>query len=61
MCDGDRMRDIIIVTFGVPNENGKVIEFFAERGLCIGNTYFKHKSKYKWRESFSMIDLVLVR
>ena len=44
-----------------------MVEFYAERGLCIGNTYFKHRSlhKYtrveKWSLAKSMIDLVLVK
>ena len=31
--------------FGVPeeNDNGRVVEFCAERGLCVGNTYLEHK------------------
>ena len=30
--------------FGVPGENERVVEFCTERGLCVGNTYFKHKT-----------------
>ena len=27
------------------NDNGRrVVELFGERGLCVGNTYFEHKS-----------------
>ena len=46
------------------------MEFYAERGLCIGNTYFKHRSLDKYTrvsrgqdrvEVRSMIDLVLVK
>ena len=29
--------------FGVPNENGKGVDDCTEKGLAIGNTYFKHK------------------
>ena len=53
------------------NENGKrVMEFCAERGLCVGNTYFKHKNLHKYTrvarsqdgvEVKSMLDLVLVK
>ena len=60
-------------TFGVPGENDKgrrVVEFRAERGLCIGNTYFKYRSLPKYTrvargqdgvEAKRMIDLVLVK
>ena len=37
--------------FGAPGEkvNGiKVVEFCAERGLCMGNTYFEHRSLHKY-------------
>ena len=46
------------------------MEFYAERGLCMGNTYFKHRSLHNYtrvargRDSVeikSMIDLVLVK
>ena len=26
----------------------EVLEFCAERGLCVGNTYFEHKSLHKY-------------
>ena len=48
----------------------KMVEFFAERGLCINNTYFKHKSLHKYTRVArdqdgvkvqSMIDLVLIK
>ena len=42
---GNRTRAIITGASGVPGEsdNGRrVVEFYAERGLCVGNTYFKH-------------------
>ena len=57
----------------VPGENDnirRVVEFCEERGLCVGNTYFKHRSLYKYTkmargldgaEIKSMIDLVLVK
>ena len=46
------------------------MEFCAERGLCVGNTYFKHRNLHKYTrvargqdrvELKSMIDLVLVK
>ena len=40
------MRAAITGAFRVPgeNENGRrVVKFCAERGLCVGNTYFEHK------------------
>ena len=43
----DRVRASITGTFGVPGENNngrRVVEFRLERGLCVGNTYFEHKS-----------------
>ena len=67
------MRPIITGTFGVPGEIEnwrRVVEFCAERGLCVGNTYFEHKSLHKYTrvarghdgvEVKSMIDLVLVK
>ena len=67
---GDRMRAGITRVFGVPgvNNNGKrVVEFCAERGLCVANTYFKHRSFYKYTrvpngvEAKNMIDLVFVK
>ena len=39
---GDRMRDGIIGAFGVPGENDndrRVVEFCAERGLYVGNIF----------------------
>ena len=58
---------------GVPerNNNGRrEVEFCAERGLCVGNTYFKHRSLHKYIrvasgedgvEVKSRINLVLVQ
>ena len=40
---GYRVRASISGAFGVPGENDngrRVVEFCAERGLCVGNTYF---------------------
>ena len=46
------------------------MEFCAESGECVGNTYFKHKSLFKYTslargqvgvEVKNMIDLVLVK
>ena len=70
---GDQKRDGITGGFGVAgeNENGrKVIDFCEERGMCVSNTFFKHKSIHKYTrvgvgrdgiEVKSMIDLVLVK
>ena len=44
---GDRVRGGITGAFGVSekNDNGRrVVEFCAERGLCVANTYLEHKS-----------------
>ena len=47
-----------------------MVEFCAERGLCVNNTYFEHKSLHKYirvardRDGLkvkSMIDLELVK
>ena len=53
------------------NDNGRrLVEFYEERGLFVGNTYFKHSSLHKYTrvargrdgvELKSMIDLVLVK
>ena len=46
------------------------MEFCAERGLCVGNTYFKHRNLHKYTKVargqdvmkvMSMIDLLLVK
>ena len=46
------------------------MEFYAERGLCVGNTYFKDKSLHKYTRVArgqdgvavkSMVDLLLVK
>ena len=48
----------------------RVIDLSAEKGLCLGNTYFEHKSLYRYTrlargqdgvEVISMIDLWLVK
>ena len=69
----DRTRVTVISAFGVPGENvngRRVVEFCAERGLCMGNTYFKHRTLHKYTrvarsqdevEIKSMIDLVLAK
>ena len=68
-------REITGITgaLGVPGENDnerRVVEFCAEMGLCVGNTYFEHKSSHKCTrvskgqvrvEVKSMIDLVLMK
>ena len=70
---GDRKRDGIIGGFGVEgeNENGRrVIDFCVERGMCVCNTFFDHKSVHKYTrvgtgrdgtEVKSLIDVVLVK
>ena len=48
---GDRTRAGITGAFGVTGEsdNGRrVVEFCAERGLCVVSTYFKHRSVHKY-------------
>ena len=48
---GDRTRACITGVFGIPGENDngrRVMEFCAERGLCVGNTYSKHRSLHKY-------------
>ena len=47
----DSTKDVITGAFEVPGENDndrRVVEFCAERGLCVGNTYFKHRSFHKY-------------
>ena len=70
---GDRKKAAIIGGFGVPGEddNGRrMVELCAEKGLCVGNTYFQHRSMHKYtrvakgRDGVglkSMIGLVLVK
>ena len=70
---GDRTRAGITGAFEVPrdNDNGRrVVGFCTERGLYVGNTYFKHRSVRKYTrvvkgqggvETKSMIDLVLLK
>ena len=69
---GERTRISTTGTFGVPgeNDNGKrVVEFCAETGMCVSNSYLKHRSLHKYTrvakgqdgvEVKSMKDLVLV-
>ena len=48
---GDRIRAGITGLFGVPRENDngrRVLTSCEERGLCVGNTYFKHSSLHKY-------------
>ena len=43
---GWRLRVGITDWFGVPGENDngrRVLDFCAERGLSVSNTYFEHK------------------
>ena len=70
---GDRTRADIAGAFGVSGENDngrRVVEFCEERGLCVGNTYFKHRGLHKYTrvardrdgvEIKIMIDLALVK
>ena len=47
---GDRTIAGINGASGVPgeNDNGRIVlEFCEERGLCVGNIYFKHISLHK--------------
>ena len=51
MVVGDRTRAGITGAFGVPGENDngrRVVEFYEEMGLCVDNTYFKHRSVHKY-------------
>ena len=48
---GDKTRAGITSAFEVPGENDndrKVVEFCEKRGLCVGNTYLKHRSLHKY-------------
>ena len=48
---GDRKKAGITGAFEVPrkNDNGRrMVEFCEERELCVGNTYFKHRSLRKY-------------
>ena len=71
--DRDKKRAGITGAFGVPEENyngRRVVEFCKESGLCVGNTYLKHRSVHEYArvakgrndvEIKSMTDLVLVK
>ena len=70
---GDRTRAGITSAFGVPGENDngrRVVEFWEEMGLCVGNTYFNHRSLHNYTKVArgrdgvqikSMINLALVK
>ena len=70
---GDGARASITDAFGIPGENDngrKVMELCGESGLCLGITYFEHRSLHKYTrvsrgqdrvEVKSMINLVLVK
>ena len=48
---GDRLRMDITGEFGVPGENDngrRVIDLFAERGTCVGNTCSEDKNLHKY-------------
>ena len=50
--DEDRIRVSETGDFGVPGENynrRKLVDFCSERGLCVGSTYFEHKSLHKYK------------
>ena len=56
--------------FGAPGEidnEGRVVEFCAERELCLDNTYYENKTlhRYIWitrdKTVKNMIDLVLLK
>ena len=62
---GDRTR-----VSGENDYGRRLVEFYEERGLCVGNTYFKHKGLHKYTlvardrdgvEIKSIIGLVLVK
>ena len=69
----DRIRAGITGAFEVSGENnkaGREKELCGERGLCVGTTYFEHRSLHKCTrlarsqdgvEVKGMIDLVLVK
>ena len=49
------MREGIIGAFATQSQNGKVgrvVDFFAERRLCVGNTYIKYKHVRKYTKVF---------
>ena len=68
---GDRTRAGITGAFGDDDDDGRrVVEFCAEKGLCLGSTYCNHRSVHKYTrvaegrkgvKNKSMIDLVLVK
>ena len=48
---GDRTRAGITGAFGGSGENDngrRVVEFWEERRLCVGNTYCKHRNVHKY-------------
>ena len=48
---GESSTTGITGAFGVPGENDngrRVVEFCTERGVCVGNTYFKHRSLHMY-------------
>ena len=47
----ERIVWIFTGTFGVPGGNGngkKVVDFYSERGFCVGYTYFKNENTHKY-------------
>ena len=47
----DGTRASITGAFGVSEENNngrRVVQICAERGLCVDNTYFEHRSLHKY-------------
>ena len=69
---GDEKRNGITGGFRVERVNGnggRMINFCVDRGICVSNTFFEHKSVHKYTrvevdrngtEVKSLIDLVLV-
>ena len=68
-----KVRKDITGTFGVLPDDQKWkerVDFFAERGLCMGNMYFKHNYIHKYTrmakgrdgmEAKNVTDLVFVK
>ena len=54
------MRAGITGAFGAPGENDngrKVLELCAKKGLCVGNTYFEHRSFHKYTRGQDGVEL----
>ena len=47
--DRGMMRVAITGVYKIKMDYGiRVIDFYSERELCVGNRYFEHKSLYKY-------------